>query len=726
MRQQTTDNRPQTEYASRIPYPASRVPHPASRIPYPASRIPHPASRIPFVLLILLLLSFALRVYRIGELNMWGDEAFSVFSAHRSLEAITLEGAENDPHPPLYYYLLHYYLPLFGASEFALRFFSAFFGAATIALVYKIGSRLFDPRVGALGALIAALAPFHVFYSQEIRMYSLAMFLGAGVLYAFVRLWQSNVIALSLRNPRSEIRNSEIASQTALATPALACGASVTHGGQRSAVSGRYWLGYALFLFPALYSLYHAAFILLALGIFLLTQLGISPQKPALSEVKGRKDRKDFLHSFFALFESSRFNFLLRWLAVSLSVVLLFLPWLVLRFSATLGHLEDRAGGATPLNLPIFFARGFAALSVGATIQPAFAILVAAILLIAFFCAIKTAASDHRDALLIAIVCIPILAVYPLYLAIPIFSARVFALAFVPLALLLARALALIPARPRVLALVALVAVSAYSLNDYYFRFNRYNPAAEDYLPVIRAVAARAQAGDVVLFHAFWQEGYFYSHHRGAPLEYRDLNWQKDLDYAVARSRNVWALVQNIGDHPAEAFLARNAFPLAEQKFGTMRLLAYRAGSPGRAETFSPPFVFDNGIALLGYRVNDAPIEAGRGAVTLELNWLAAQKIADDFTISVRVVDARGEKVWAQVDSPPVSGFSPTSAWKAGEFILDRHGLEIPPAAPPGDYAIQIVLYQFDRNEVASVVAPESRRGVSLLLPGILIGAPNR
>src|SRR5512142_286309 len=106
---------------------------------------------------------------RVGELRMWGDEAYSVYSAHRSLAAITFEGAENDPHPPLYYYLLHFYMPLAGASELALRLFSVFPGVATIALIYLTGKRLFGVHTGLLAAVLAVIAPFDVYYSQEIR-----------------------------------------------------------------------------------------------------------------------------------------------------------------------------------------------------------------------------------------------------------------------------------------------------------------------------------------------------------------------------------------------------------------------------------------------------------------------------------------------------------------------------------------------------------------------------
>src|SRR5574341_1942537 len=76
------------------------------------------------LLIVIILLAFALRMYKASTTPMWGDEGFSVYSASRDLYAITFEGKDVDPHPPLYYYLFHFWLPLAGTSELSIRFFS--------------------------------------------------------------------------------------------------------------------------------------------------------------------------------------------------------------------------------------------------------------------------------------------------------------------------------------------------------------------------------------------------------------------------------------------------------------------------------------------------------------------------------------------------------------------------------------------------------------------------
>ncbi|MGE5265555.1 MAG: glycosyltransferase family 39 protein, partial [Acidobacteriota bacterium] len=615
------------------------------------------------MLLAVLLLAFALRMARVGELRMWGDEAYSVYSAHRSLVAITFEGAENDPHPPLYYYLLHFYMRLAGASELALRFFSGFAGVATVALVYVTGKRLLRARVGWLAALFAAVAPFDVYYSQEIRMYALAIFLTTLALYFFVRWWEGE---------REEGRGE----------------------------NHPYAIWYAAAMLLALYSLYHTAFIFVAEGIFLL------------------------------FFWRTRRRFILRWLAVSAVVVLLFLPWLALRFSSTLGHLEDRAGH-TIQSLPVFAARGFAALTAGATIPPANALVLSAaflaVLLAGLLIAIKSRRITARDGLVLLLAAVPIVAVYPLYLLLPILVARLFALAFVPLALLLARGLDLLGEANRgaaALGAVALLGICAYSLNDYYFRFDRYNAAAEDYIPVVRAVEEQARAGDVVLFHAYWQMGYFLSHYAGPPLEYRLLDNERDLNQAISTPRNVWAVIQGLDLTGSKVWLAQHAFAVSNLKFGEMRLDLYRAGTPERGSRFEPPILFGNGMALVGYHINREPVESGRGLATVQLDWQATQKINDDYTVSVRLTDARGQAIRAQEDNQPADGTRPTSTWEPGQVVEDRHAFGIPPGTPPGDYGIQVVVYQSAGGRAANIVAPDNARGQALALAPLEVSRP--
>ena len=123
-------------------------------------------------LLGIVLIGAFLRVYHLGTQSIWLDEAFSVALAKMTLPQM-VQATAADVHPPFYYFLLHYWIIVFGTSESAVRLLSALFGILAIPMIYVVGRRLFNKEVGLVGALILALSSFNVYYSQETRMYSL-------------------------------------------------------------------------------------------------------------------------------------------------------------------------------------------------------------------------------------------------------------------------------------------------------------------------------------------------------------------------------------------------------------------------------------------------------------------------------------------------------------------------------------------------------------------------
>jgi hypothetical protein len=49
--------------------------------------------------------------------------------------------------------------------------------------------------------------------------------------------------------------------------------------------------------------------------------------------------------------------------------------------------------------------------------------------------------------------------------------------------------------------------------------------------------------------------------------------------------------------------------------------------------------------------------------------------------------------VWAGGDAQPGQGSVNTTTWAPGDLILDEYQLQLPPDAPPGEYEIEIGLY---------------------------------
>ncbi|WP_265108764.1 glycosyltransferase family 39 protein [Halosolutus halophilus] len=148
-----------------------------------------PLTRVPVELYPIALLAAALRLFRLESESYWVDEVVSVTTVTSNTPyELLISVPGNDPHPPFYYLLLSGWTAVFGTTELATRLLSALVGVATVVVLYGVGRRLFDREVGAIAALLVAVSPFHVWYSQEVRMYNLLALLTALSFYWFVRI----------------------------------------------------------------------------------------------------------------------------------------------------------------------------------------------------------------------------------------------------------------------------------------------------------------------------------------------------------------------------------------------------------------------------------------------------------------------------------------------------------------------------------------------------------
>ena len=127
-----------------------------------------------WLMVALVAVAFALRVRHLGVSDLTFDESASAFNAGQPyLEMFRyLLGAFHEL-PPGYYVLLRAWTFIAGRGEFALRYPSVILGVLSIPLIYRIGQRGLGSSVGVLAALILALQPFHIYYSQDARPYSL-------------------------------------------------------------------------------------------------------------------------------------------------------------------------------------------------------------------------------------------------------------------------------------------------------------------------------------------------------------------------------------------------------------------------------------------------------------------------------------------------------------------------------------------------------------------------
>ncbi len=117
------------------------------------------------------LLAFGLRLWRLDTQSLWHDEGLSWWFARQSLRHMVQDVASTE-HPPLYFVLLGLWMRLAGESPFALRWASVFPGVLTVAGLYALGARWRLRTAALLAALLLALHPMHIWYSQELRPYA--------------------------------------------------------------------------------------------------------------------------------------------------------------------------------------------------------------------------------------------------------------------------------------------------------------------------------------------------------------------------------------------------------------------------------------------------------------------------------------------------------------------------------------------------------------------------
>ena len=125
--------------------------------------------------IVLVLVASALLRF-VARSDLWFDEALSVNISRLALGDIA-DALRQDGHPPLYYYLLHGWMSVFGTGNVAVRALSGVVSLATLPVAWFAGRRLGGPRAAWATLIVVATSPFAFRYATEARMYSLVMLL---------------------------------------------------------------------------------------------------------------------------------------------------------------------------------------------------------------------------------------------------------------------------------------------------------------------------------------------------------------------------------------------------------------------------------------------------------------------------------------------------------------------------------------------------------------------
>jgi mannosyltransferase len=120
--------------------------------------------------------------------SFWRDEAFSYFMAKKNIFEIIFLTAK-DFNPPLYYFILHFWMKIFGGSEISMRTVSFIFFWATIYVAFLFLNDIFKIKLkkAFFYLLFFVINPFLLYYAFEARMYSMLAFFATLSFYYFLK-----------------------------------------------------------------------------------------------------------------------------------------------------------------------------------------------------------------------------------------------------------------------------------------------------------------------------------------------------------------------------------------------------------------------------------------------------------------------------------------------------------------------------------------------------------
>ena len=183
----------------------SHQPPTANLIPTKSFDPRRPAHRL--LLLALILIGFALRLFHLGGESLWYDETVSAYLATQSVTELVAHTA-RDIHPPAYYLLLHLWQSIAHPTvAFGLEYLYAWpslcLSILVLVLTFAIVKRCFGTKPAIWALALALFHPTQIWFAQEVRMYAL------GAFWLLLTLWAVspylNHRSVNNRNANSKI-----------------------------------------------------------------------------------------------------------------------------------------------------------------------------------------------------------------------------------------------------------------------------------------------------------------------------------------------------------------------------------------------------------------------------------------------------------------------------------------------------------------------------------------
>lgn len=597
-------------------------------------------------LLVLILAAFALRTFNLGGPELWFDETLSAnISAMGWAGALAHVRGQAFEHPPVYYLALNAWQSLAGTSEFALRFFSVLWGVLYVPLLYQLARRLTQERVARLAALLAALSPFMVAYSQEARMYTLLACLAVLFLLAFHQALQ--------------------------------------HGNRPG-----WWLAYGLLLATGVATQYYFALLWLGTSLFMI--------------VEWRRQRRVawWAVAVQALILAGATAWLLAAPGLRASLVRLAQGEAAFSLDYKFGQvmpglLVGEAGGQQlPLVALILAGAGWLLTLWGMAssrtspwvVSRAWGLLVVclAVPVVASLAIPYGVTSRHLDYTLAAILIFMALGLVTLrhrgrlWLAVGIlFVLPTFAYGLVTYYTAgrgdFRQALAYIDARAQPGDLLILTQPAHRHLMAYYNRKG---------WPVLYLPEEGVSLTSAAIRETLRALGQTHSRVWLGPVG----AWTADPDSLV------------------EQWLTSKAHQAEKAWFSEGSSAAlYFMPKPLETQPLDGTTDWEARLRLLSAQ-RSADVVAPGNALRLSLAWQTYQPIESSYQVVLELVDELGQ-VWATRRSEPCGGLCPTPTWRPGVTVQDRHALLIPPGTPPGRYRLRAGWYVPSEGRLLSSTA---------------------
>jgi len=653
-----------------------------------------------WMLAAIVLLAFGLRLYRLGAESLWYDETVSVHLAGKSLPALVAHTA-GDIHPPGYYVLLHAWTRFAGISDFAVAFPSLFCGVLLVVLAYWFGAKVYGARAGLLAAFLVAISPYNIWYSQEVRMYTLGAALGMGVMGAALHLVSAPV--------------------------------------SRKTIYLRWLAVYVVCSALGLWSLYYFAFLLVAVNLMV-----------GLWWLAGWRRRR------------AGAGWLGRWLLAQAAVLLLYVPWLPMAWRQATEPPVPPWRGLVALGDVL--AETWSALFLGQSVVPGqvWPVLLLFGVLFVLGLLYRPAGTGSAERghlrgpaeawpvrwLLVGYLFLPVLLIYLASFITPLYHVRYIFTYSTPFYISSGAGLAWLFQRWRVVGWFVLAVIVVFSGISFHAYHTDPQYASDDHRAAVRFLAEQWRPGDAILVNAGYAYTALETYWEGEPIAWRgrlvgdgtgdwrqaagwgpvvvqtgsvdgasSLGWgDPDSDfYAMSRAETANALDRLFADFDRvwvyriydtvtdedgfiRSWLDGHGIQFHDRVFSGESILRVQGFVTGRdpllgATAGAGDTLADGSLGLVASSALSPTVEVG-GALDVALVWDVGAQPADDAIVFAGLFDETGRR-WAQADEVPMGPLYPATDWLAGSKVRTPMRMQVPAGTPLGLYRLEVGWYRF-------------------------------